>query len=117
MDDTESRLHRIEQKIDSLSDAMVSLARAEEKLVAMERSNNVQYERLNAHALELDKLRDQCSEVTNVAKNNTKILWSFIGATGTILALIFAEVLRHYFIFEHAAETMKNISGMSGMGG
>ena len=34
-----SRLDRIAQKIDKLSDAMISLARAEEKLISIEHSN------------------------------------------------------------------------------
>jgi len=32
-----SRLDRIEEKIDKLSDAMIALARAEERLIAIER--------------------------------------------------------------------------------
>ena len=41
------RLDRIEDKIDKLSDAMVSLARAEEKLIAIEKNNHSSLERMN----------------------------------------------------------------------
>ena len=43
------RLDRIESKIDTLSDAMIQLARAEEKLSNIESNTRNQYERLNRH--------------------------------------------------------------------
>ena len=42
-----SRLDRIEEKIDKLTDAMVTIARAEEKLVNMEQKYSAQYDRMN----------------------------------------------------------------------
>ena len=44
----DDRLSRIEEKIDKLSDAMISLARAEEKLLSIETSNQNQYKRINS---------------------------------------------------------------------
>ena len=44
---TESRLDRIEQKIDKLADAMISLARAEEKIIALQDDHENMRERLN----------------------------------------------------------------------
>ena len=51
---TESRLDRIEQKIDKLADAMISLARAEEKIIALQDDHENMRERLNKLSVKLD---------------------------------------------------------------
>ena len=56
------RLTRIEKKIDKLSDAMISLARAEEKLLAIEASNQIQYMRLDRLADKIDNLETKADE-------------------------------------------------------
>ena len=43
----DDRLTRIEEKIDKLSEAMISIARAEEKLIAIETAHQNQYKRIN----------------------------------------------------------------------
>tara|TARA_R100000951_G_C2598713_1_gene167485 strand:+ start:567 stop:854 length:288 start_codon:yes stop_codon:yes gene_type:complete len=70
-----SRLDRIEQKIDKLSDAMIALARAEEKLVAIDRSNNTNYERMNKFSSKLDKIEDQCIDNAKTIGVITKSFW------------------------------------------
>lgn len=52
----EARLDRIEQKIDKLSEAMIDLARAEEKLFNMEKTHAQLYERQNRHSERMDEL-------------------------------------------------------------
>ena len=44
---TEVRLGRIEDKLDKLADAMVSLARAEEKMIALKEDQDHMYDRVN----------------------------------------------------------------------
>ena len=61
------RLDRIEDKIDKLSDAMVSLARAEEKLIAIEKNNHAGIERMNRFSQKLDDIEkkvEQKEEIT-----------------------------------------------------
>ena len=58
----DERLTRIEKKIDKLSDAMISLARAEEKLLAIEASNQFQYMRLDRLADKIDNLETKADE-------------------------------------------------------
>jgi len=58
----DERLTRIEKKIDKLSDAMISLARAEEKLLAIEASNQIQYMRLDRLADKIDNLETKADE-------------------------------------------------------
>ena len=43
----ETRLDRIEQKIDKLADAMISLARAEEKIIALQDDHDNMRDRMN----------------------------------------------------------------------
>ena len=52
----ESRLDRIEQKIDKLADAMISLARAEEKIIALQEDHDNMRERMNKLSVKLDDI-------------------------------------------------------------
>ena len=54
---TESRLDRIEQKIDKLADAMISLARAEEKIIALQDDHENMRERLNKLSVKLEEIQ------------------------------------------------------------
>ena len=54
---TESRLDRIEQKIDKLADAMISLARAEQKIIALQDDHENMRERLNKLSVKLDEIQ------------------------------------------------------------
>ncbi len=54
---TESRLDRIEQKIDKLADAMISLARAEEKIIALQDDHENMRERMNKLSVKLDEIQ------------------------------------------------------------
>jgi uncharacterized coiled-coil protein SlyX len=51
-----TRLDRIEEKLDKLGEAMVSIARAEEKLIAMEQKHAAQYDRMNKFSEKLDNI-------------------------------------------------------------
>ena len=55
-DINESRLNRIEDKIDKLADAMVLIARTDEKLISMEQKYAAQYDRMNRFAQKLDDI-------------------------------------------------------------
>lgn len=55
-DVNESRLNRIEDKIDKLADAMVLIARTDEKLISMEQKYAAQYERMNRFSQKLDDI-------------------------------------------------------------
>jgi uncharacterized protein Yka (UPF0111/DUF47 family) len=64
----DDRLSRIEEKIDKLSDAMISLARAEEKLIAIETSNQNQYKRINRMSEKIDNLESKADESHRAVK-------------------------------------------------
>ena len=50
------RLDRIEEKLDKLADAMVAMARAEEKIVGLQEDHMRMYDRLNKHSEKLDEI-------------------------------------------------------------
>lgn len=87
-DVNDSRLDRIEKKIDDLSEAMVSLARAEEKLISVEKNNFAHYERMNRFSEKLDNIELK-------AENNARTI-AVIGKAFWILVPIIASA----FIFQ-----------------
>lgn len=74
------RLNRIEEKIDKLSDAMISLARAEEKLIAIEKNNHAHYERMNRFSQKLDNIEKQVDENARTVKIINTIMYALIVA-------------------------------------
>lgn len=71
----EKRLDRIDSKLDKISDALISLARVEEKLAAFELSRQTTQTRLNDHLTRIDenKLRSVNNERTLRIYN--RIFW------------------------------------------
>lgn len=69
------RLDRIEEKIDKLADAMVSLARTEEKILAMENQNQNNFERMNRFSEKLDHIEKKVNENSHVVNTVSKIAW------------------------------------------
>lgn len=77
--DLAKRFDRIENKIDKLSEAMISLARTEEKIMAMESDRANTVERLNRHSEKIDELNDLVKENTRITSNIVRITWMIIG--------------------------------------
>ena len=59
---TAVRLNRIEEKIDKLADAMISLARAEEKIIALQDDHENMRERMNKLSVKLDEIQRAVDE-------------------------------------------------------
>ena len=85
----EKRLDRIEEKIDRLSEAMVLIARTDEKLVAMEQKYGAQYERMNRFSTKLDDIERQVILNAQVSRNISTLFWILITAvTGGVATMI-----------------------------
>ena len=83
------RLDRIEDKLDKLADAMVAMARAEEKLEALHNEHNKMYERVNRLSAKLDDIESGVQENSNTVKVINKLFWvAIIAASGAIAANI-----------------------------
>lgn len=79
------RLDRIEQKIDQLSDAMISLARAEEKLIGIEKNNQALYDRLNRHSEKIDHMESKVEDCRNRIALYGRLSWILFAAITTTL--------------------------------
>lgn len=83
----DNRLDKIEEKIDKLTDAMVSIARAEVKLQQMEKNWQTNYDRMNRFSEKLDSIETQVRENANTVGVINKLFWvAVIAIAGAIAA-------------------------------
>ena len=83
------RLDRIEDKLDKLADAMVAMARAEEKLEALQNEHNKMYERVNRLSMKLDDIENGVQENSKTVQVINKLFWvAIVAASGAIAANI-----------------------------
>jgi len=91
-----TRLDRIEEKIDKLTDAMVSIARAEEKIVslekrfeAIERERGDLYDKLEIYHQKMDNLEAIVTKNGNTINIINNLFWvvlvAVVGALSTHL--------------------------------
>ena len=69
------RLQRIEDKVDKLADAMISLARAEEKLISIEKSNHNHYDRMNKFSGKLDEIEKKVDANAHTVSIINKVVY------------------------------------------
>ena len=79
-DNTDSRLHRIEEKLDKLADAMVAMARAEEKIKALQDDHDKMYERLNRLSQKIDDISTKVDENSRTVQFIHRLFWVCIVA-------------------------------------
>lgn len=84
----EQRLARIEDKIDKLSDAMINLARAEEKLINIEKGNAQHFERMNRFSQRMDDIEDSVNE----QGKTVKVMQYIITLTATVFAGVIVKI-------------------------
>ena len=87
-----ARLDRIEQKIDQMSEAIISLARAEEKIVTLTEFGKQQGEQILMLINRVDRLEELVR--TNAVTVNVinKIFWVVIAAAATgITGMLFIQ--------------------------
>jgi len=81
----DARLDRIEDKIDKLSEAMITIARAEEKLISMEQKYAAQYDRMNKFSTKLDDLEKLVTQNATTINTINKLFWiAIISMAGAI---------------------------------
>ncbi len=84
---TNVRLDRIEEKLDNLTEAMVALARAEEKIAGIKEDQLMMYERVNRLSAKLDDVEKvvQANHVTVTTIN--RLFWvAIVAVAGSIAA-------------------------------
>jgi tetrahydromethanopterin S-methyltransferase subunit G len=86
-----TRLDRIEEKIDKLADAVISIARAEEKLAGLEQLNIEQHRKLQDLDDRLREVETKVHDVEGAVGILNKIFWIAISAliTGGVAVIIY----------------------------
>jgi len=74
------RLDRIEEKLDKLAEAMVAMARAEEKIIALQDDNENMRERLNKLSVKLDEVQKTCDENARTVSIINKVVYVAVAA-------------------------------------
>ena len=86
-DTTDQRLERIEVKLDQLTDAMVSLARAEEKIASLADNHNNQMERINRLSVKIDDIEKKVDDNARTVSIINKLVYAaVVAAVGTFVA-------------------------------
>lgn len=86
-DTTSNRLDRIESKLDQLTEAMVAMARAEEKIANLQQDQNNMFERMNKHSTKLDDIEKICNDNHRTITVINKLFWVVtVAVIGSIIA-------------------------------
>ena len=78
-----ARLDRIEQKIDQMSEAIIALARAEEKITTLTEFGKQQGEQILTLINRVDRLEDMVRTNAHTVNIINKIFWVVIAAAAT----------------------------------
>ena len=89
MDNSQTqRLDRIEEKIDKLSDAVIAIARTEEKLASLQADHNKNYDRMNRFSEKLDSIESCVQDQSRTITVINKVFWIFlISVAGAMAAM------------------------------
>ena len=86
---TGKRLDRIEQKLDKLGEALVAIARFEEKMDAYNEYRQNSWERMNRFSEKLDKIEVTVADNARTINIINKLFWiAIVAAVGAIAAQI-----------------------------
>ena len=86
---TTKRLDRIEEKLDKLGEALVAIARFEEKMDAYNKYRQNSWERMNKFSEKLDKIEDTVGDNARTIGVINKLFWiAIVAAVGAIAAQI-----------------------------
>ena len=85
-DSTSTRLDRIEGKLDQLTEAMVAMARAEEKIASLQVDQNNLFERMNRHSEKLDEIQKTVDDNHRTICIINRVFWiTLVAVIGSII--------------------------------
>lgn len=90
---TEKAIGRLEQKVDSLVEAVTTLVRIDERQVSQNKTLDRHELWLRAHEDKIQKIRDRSSSQQANSLNNSKLIWWLFGLVGIVIG----AVLKGYF--------------------
>jgi len=88
MDDVNKRFDRLENKIDKLSDAMITLIQHDTKIDGLVAHNNTQDNRLNKHSEAIDEYAVKLATVSKASNANEWFVRLLIAALVTGVAFM-----------------------------
>ena len=83
--DQAARLDRIEEKIDRMSEAIISLARAEEKIITLTSFSKQQSEQIQSVINRVDKIDEAVRANSNTVNFINKIFWILMASSATLI--------------------------------
>ena len=83
---TDKRLDRIEVKIDTLTDALVTIARFEEKMDSYAKYRDDSWARMNKFSEKLDCIEKKVDENHHTVQIINKLFWAAIVAAASAIA-------------------------------
>tara|TARA_E500000178_G_scaffold347824_1_gene401815 strand:+ start:281 stop:562 length:282 start_codon:yes stop_codon:yes gene_type:complete len=83
---TKARLERIEDKMDKMAEALISLARFEEKMEAYNKYREDSWDRMNKFSEKLDIIEKKCDENANTVGVINKLFWIFTAVAASAVA-------------------------------
>lgn len=90
MPENQDRLTRIEEKVDKLSDAVISIARAEEKLIQLGTLTDVLFKKIDEMNIRIMDMEKSTAETRAFVNGFNKLAWIFISGFLTAAAGIAA---------------------------
>jgi len=79
------RLDRIEEKIDKMSEAIIALARAEEKIMSMEKFLHQQADQMHNLINRVDRVEDDVRDNASTVNVINKIFWIIMASAATVV--------------------------------
>jgi predicted nuclease with TOPRIM domain len=88
-DTNDARLDRIENKLDQLAEAMIAMARYEEKLSGLKEDHDRAFERMNRLSQKLDEIQAKVDDNAHTVQIINKLFWvAVIAVSGSIAAQV-----------------------------
>lgn len=88
-ENTTTRLERIENKMDKMAEALVTLARVEEKMEAYNKYRDDSWSRMNKFSEKLDAIEKKVDENAHTVRIINKLFWvAIVAAAGAIATQI-----------------------------
>ena len=88
-DNTETRLERIENKMDKMAEALITLARVEEKMENYNKYRDDSWSRMNKFSEKLDAIEKKVDENAHTVQVINKLFWvAIVAAAGAIATQI-----------------------------
>ena len=79
------RLDRLEEKIDKLSEAIIALARAEEKIITLTLFSKQNSEQIQSVINRVDRIEELVRANSNTVNFINKIFWIIMASTATLI--------------------------------